>query len=145
MFKKIVIGLVVVIVCAVGILFFVTENAAKLTEYDLSGDKVASVNEVIGEARKVTGVTSSTSNGVRQKQYTYESESVAKDLITYTTHLRNNGWIVTQSYDLNAGSGEAQLAKESTEAGKIFVLSIAFESNRYAIKLTKMEGQLTRK
>ena len=144
MFKKIIIGIVVIMICGGAILYFTMDNAAKLTEYELSGDKVASVNAVIGEVRKVIGVTSSTSNGVRQKQYAYESESVAKDLITYTTHLRNNGWIVTQSYNLNAGSGEAQLAKESIEAGKIFVLSIAFEPNKYAIQLTKGEGQLNR-
>ena len=144
MFKKIILGLVVIVVCAVAILFFVTGNAAKLAEYKFGPDKVASVNAVIGEQRKVSGVTSSISNGVQQKQYTYESESVVKDLTTYTLHLRNNGWIVTKSYDLAAGNGEAQLGIESADKGKILIMSIVFEPNKYAIKITKADGQLTR-
>ena len=86
----------------------------------------------------------SKSIGVGQKQYTYESASVTKDLAMYTTHLRNNGWIVLKSYDFSTGSGEAQLGIESIEKGQILLMSIAFELNKYAIKITKTEGQLKR-
>ena len=148
MLKKVIIGvvcIVVLLIIGVAILFFVTGNAAKLTEYELGGDKLPSVNAVIGETRKVTGVTSNVSSGVQQKQYTYESASVTKDLAMYTTRLRDNGWIVTKSYDFSANSGEAQLGKESIDQGQILLMSIAFEQNRYAIKITKAVGQLNRK
>ena len=75
-------------------------NAAKLTEYDFGTDKVPSVNAVIGEERKVTGVSTGTENGVRYKQYTYETETMIDDLGTYYTHLSELGWIVTKDFNL---------------------------------------------
>jgi len=117
--------------------------AQQLTEYDFGADKVPSVNAVIGAERKVTGVDTGTSNGVQYKQYTYESETPLDDLITYTVYLRNNGWVVTKDYDLTIGVGEAQLAMDSADSGKILVMSIAFEGNYYAIRINKLDGSLT--
>jgi len=126
-------------------MLFVVGNAAKLTEYKLGGDKVASVNAVIGEVRKTTGVSSGTSNGVRHKQYTYETTSMVEDLKAYSGYLQNNGWLVTQGYDLNAGTGEAQYGKESVDKGKILILSIAFAPDKYTIRINKLTGELTTK
>lgn len=117
--------------------------AEKLTEYDFGTDKVPSINAVLGETRKVNGVSTGTENGVQYKQYDYKSESVEEDLITYTMHLRDSGWVVTQDYDLTLDSGEAQLAIESADSGKILVISIAFEQTAYAIRVNKLDGTLT--
>ena len=118
--------------------------AEKLKEYELGTDKIPSINATLGEERKVTGVSTGTDNGVQYKQYTYQSESTLNDLIKYTVYLRNNGWTVTKEYDLNVASGEAQLAKESADSGKILVMSIAFEGNSYAVRINKLDGSLTR-
>ena len=147
MLKKIIIGLailLVLIICAVAALFYIVGDAAKITEYEFGADKVASVNAVIGETRKVSGVSSGTSGGVQQKQYVYESASMLKDLTTYSRHLMSNGWIVVKSFDLNTGNGEAQFATQSVDEGKILVMSIAFEPDKYAIKISKFEGQVNR-
>ena len=144
LWKKIVIGIVVLMVVGVAVLFYATSSAEKLTEYEISGDKVASVNAVLGETRKVTGVSTGTSNGVRHKQYTYETASVLQDLIAYSVYLRNNGWLVTKEYDLTTGGGEMGFAKESADSGKILMMSVEFEQGKYAIKITKGEGTLTR-
>ena len=118
-------------------------SAAKLSEYDFGTDKVPSVNAVIGEERKVTGVETGTTNGVRYKQYTYESATVAEDLIAYTARLRGSGWLVTKDYNLADAKGEAELATESADSGKILILSIAFETGKYAIRVNKLDGSLT--
>ena len=118
-------------------------NAAKLTEYDFGTDKVPSVNAVIGEERKVSGVATGTENGVRYKQYTYETETMVEDLWTYYTHLSELGWIVTQDFDLAEGEGEMQLGIESADEGKILIVSVDFTPTRYAIKISKLEGELT--
>ena len=141
MYKKVVSNISLMLVCA--LLLCACGNAAKLTEYDFDTDKVPSVNAVIGEERKVSGVSTGTTNGVRYKQYTYESASVTEDLTKYTTRLRDIGWLVTQDYDLTERKGEAQLAIESADSGKILVMSIAFDSGRYAIRVNKMDGDLT--
>ena len=140
MYKKGITIISLVLICA--LLLSACGNAAKLTEYDFDTDKVPSINAVLGEERKVSGVETGTSNGVRYKQYTYESSSVTDDLIEYTSHLRDNGWLVIQDYDLTEPEGEAQLAVESADSGNILVISIAFEQSRYAIRINKMEGTL---
>ena len=127
------------LLCSCGML----DDAAKLTEYDFGTDKVPSINAVIGEERKVTGISTGTENGVQYKQYTYQTSSMLEDLSAYSVHLRENGWIVTKDYNLNDGSGEMQLAIESADAGKILVISVAFEEKQYAVRINKLEGTLT--
>ena len=118
-------------------------SAAKLTEYDFGSDKVPSVNAVIQQERKVTGVDVGTNNGVQYKQYTYETTTMVDDLAVYTTYLRNSGWEVTKDYDFTEGSGMAELAINSADSGKVLVMSIAFEPYTYAIRVNKLVGELT--
>jgi len=118
-------------------------SAAKLTEYDFGTDKVPSVNAVIGEERKVSGVETGISNGVTYKQYTYETETMVEDLWAYYTRLSELGWIVTQDFDLSEGEGEMQLGIESADEGKILIISVAFTPERYAVRINKLEGELT--
>ena len=127
------------LLCSCGML----DDAAKLTEYDFGTDKVPSINAVLGEERKVTGISSGTENGVQYKQYTYQTSSMLDDLSAYSSHLQDNGWIVTKDYNLNDGNGEMQLATESADAGKILVISVAFEEKQYAIRINKLVGELT--
>ena len=141
MYKKGITIVSLLLVCAM--LSGACGNAAKLMEYDFGTDKVPSINAILGEERKVSGVESGTSNGVQYKQYTYTSASVSEDLIKYTSHLRDNGWLAVKDYDLTESKGEAQLAIESADNGLILVISIAFEDGRYAIRINKMEGTLT--
>ena len=119
----------------------ILNNAAKLQEYDFDSDKVPTVNSVVGE-RKVTNVETSISNGVQEKRYTYQSDSVTDDLAQYTQSLRNNGWVVTQSYDLSSTPGTAELGKLSADSDKILLLSISYTGSDYTIKITKGEGTL---
>jgi len=118
-------------------------SAEKLTEYDFGTDKIPSVNTVLGKELKVTGVDVGTSDGVQYKQYTYETTSMVEDLAEYTTFLRNNGWLVLTDYNFYDGSGEAQLGIDSADNGKILIISIAFQNDRYAIRVNKLEGSLS--
>lgn len=118
-------------------------DAAELTEYDFGTDKIPSVNAVIGAERKVTGVSTGTSNGTQYKAYTYETGSMQEDLTTYLGSLMDAGWIPIADFNLNDGTGEALLAIESADAGKILVLTATFEQGKYEIKTEKAEGTLT--
>ena len=119
------------------------KEAAELQVYDFDSDQIPTINSQVGE-REVTGVETGTNNGAPQKQYTYKSDSVFDDLMAYTAYLRDNGWIVTADYNLEDTPGSAQLGKESADAGQILIISIAYEADKYAVKITKMEGTLTR-
>jgi major membrane immunogen (membrane-anchored lipoprotein) len=141
MFRKKVTALTSLL-CAL-VLLSACGSAAKLTEYDFGEDKVPSVNAVLGETRKVSGVSVGTENGVQYKQYTYETSTMVDDLAEYTTHLRDDGWMVIKDYDFSEGTGEAQLAIDSAVSGKILVISINFATNRYIVRTNKLDGELT--
>lgn len=119
-------------------------DAAELTEYDFGTDKVPSVNAVIGAERKVTGVSTGTSNGTQYKEYTYETASMQEDLGTYLNYLMEAGWIPINDFNTNDGVGEAQLAIESLDAGKVLAVTVAFEASSYTVRVQKGDGTLTR-
>ena len=119
-------------------------DAAKLKELDFGSDKVPTINAVLGQERKVTAVDVGTNNGAPFKQYTYSSTSVTQDLSVFAKHLRDKGWVVVKDYNFEKIPGMASLAIESSESGKILYMSIAYEKDKYAIKVTKAKGTLTR-
>jgi hypothetical protein len=116
-------------------------DAAKLSEYEIGDETAPSISSVVGE-RQVTGVNTETNNGVVSVQYTYKSDSVTDDLIAYLSRLSEDGWLVTQDYDLTVAPGTAQLGKASSEEGKILILSVAYEDGVYAVKLSKLDGTI---
>ena len=118
-------------------------KAAKLTEYDFGVDKIPSVNAVLGETRKVSGISAGIENGVRHREYTYATETMADDLWVYYTRLSELGWIVTKDFSLADGEGEMQLGIESADEGKILIISIEFTLKSYTIRVEKMDGTLT--
>ena len=137
------VGILVVVLALGGwLLFTILGNAAKLTEYELGAEKIRSINSVIGEERKVTGVNVGTQNGTQYKRYTYKTSSMVEDLIAYSTYLQENGWVVTQDYDLYDGNGEMKLGIESEDYGKILVMSIKFKETQYVIRISKLIGVL---
>jgi len=133
------------LILILALLMSACSNAAKLTEYDFGTDKIPSVNVVIGEERKVTGVSVGTSNGTQYKEYIYATDTMFQDLATYLTSLMEDGWIAVNDYNLNDGTGKAQLAIESADAGKILVITVTFEANKYEILVEKAAGTLTPK
>lgn len=117
------------------------EDSAKLSEYEIGDESIPSITSVVGE-REVTGVESSTNDGINSKQYTYASVSVYDDLLAYVRKLMDDNWLVTQDIDLNVVPGKRQLGKKASEEGQILLLSIAYEDSKYAIKITKAEGTI---
>ena len=117
-------------------------DAAKLTEYEVDGETVPSISSIVGE-REVTAVDTETNNGVKSVQYTYKSTSVTDDLIAYLSKLQDEeGWLVTEDYDLTTVPGTAQMGKASEDEGQILILSVAYEDEAYAIKISKLEGTI---
>jgi len=117
-------------------------DAAELTEYEMDGETIPSISSVVGE-REVTAVDMETKDGVKSVQYTYKSTSVADDMIAYLSKLHDeDGWLVTEDYDLSVVPGTVQMGKASEDEGKILILSVAYENEAYAIKVSKLEGTI---
>ncbi|MCL1830926.1 MAG: hypothetical protein FWG21_05805 [Oscillospiraceae bacterium] len=117
-------------------------SAATAETYEIGDDILYSVYSIVGE-RKVTGVESGTSNGAPTKKYTYSSPTVVDDLLEYFTYLMRSDWVLVQDYNLNVMPGSAQFAKNSLDTGKVLLMTISFENQKYSIHLTKIEGSIT--
>lgn len=70
------------------------------------------------------------------------SKSAADDLVAYIAMLREQGRLLTEDYNLSEVSGMAQLGAASKDDGKILILSITYEDEAYAAKITKAEGTI---
>jgi hypothetical protein len=115
---------------------------AELEAYDMAdGDAVPSITSVVGE-REVTGVQSSVSNGVTTKEYTYVSDTVYDDLLSYVRALMDEGWLVTQDIDLNVVPGSGELAAHSSEEGQVILVGFTYDDAGYVITVTKGKGTL---
>lgn len=118
------------------------KDAAQLEAYDMAdGDAVPSITSVVGE-REVTGVQSSVSNGVTTKEYTYVSDTVYDDLLSYVRALMDEGWLVTQDIDLNVVPGSGELAAHSSEEGQVILVGFTYDDAGYVITVTKGKGTL---
>jgi len=123
--------------------------------YEMGKDSITSIKGVIGEmgARKVTGVSTATNNGVQTKEYTYTTDpadetQAANDIAAYWNYIHaNDGFLSLVDFDSlpYAGDVELRFAKNSVDEGKIIIMDIEYNTKGYTITLTKGEGTLTDK
>ena len=144
---KIILIIVLAIIALVGILLLVVNsslsNAAKLQTYDFGSDKIPSFNSVVGD-RKVTGVSSgSSTNGVQQKEYTYEIQSRDDDLDAYFNALKAAGFLVLKPMDGNTLTGSMQLGIASADEGQIILIDLSWDNAKVSVSLTKGDGTIT--
>ncbi len=127
-----------------GITFTVVKNSSNMEEYKLGNDTIKSIKAVV-DKRKVVSVSTSTSNGVREKSIEYKSSTVQKDLSKYVEYLvKEDNFILTQDMDLSKIPASVQLGKESKDAGQIMIMTIDYTTFGYTITIQKGEGTLTR-
>ena len=144
---NIILIIVLAIIALVGVLLLVVNSslnsAAKLQAYDFGVDKIPSFTSVVGE-RKVTGVGSSSStNGVQQKNYTYETLSRDNDLDAYYDALKAGGFLVLKPMDGNALKGSMQLGIASADEGKIILIDLSWDNAEFSVALAKGDGTIT--
>ncbi|MCL1803502.1 MAG: hypothetical protein FWG30_07675 [Eubacteriaceae bacterium] len=118
-------------------------NAAKLQEYDFKTDKIPSINSIIGQERKVSGVATGTGTDGTYKTYTYEADEPLKDIQTYIDELQARGWVVTILEGDNI-SGKVQIGIESKDEGKILLVTIEYSTSSYKLDARKATGTLNR-
>ncbi len=148
--KKWVKALLIVMACILAFVliivasaFAITNKAANAPEYKLGDDTIASIVAIVGK-RDVNSVSTNTQNDVTTKTIKCKSATVQNDLMDYTQYLRNEaGFILTADMDLTVVPSSVQLAKQSTETGKIIVMTIDYDAFGYTITIQKGVGTLT--
>ena len=139
----IVAGCIVVFFVIVGIAAsFILNNTAGMDYYKLGNDQITSVKHVVG-SRPVSRMETSTSGGVATMTLIYDESKYdpQQDLNDYFDYLKSNdGFSVTQSYDLNTVPGTAQLAKPSADDGQVIILDVTYDKSGFSLVFTKGKG-----
>lgn len=125
------------------IAFMATGNIANAEEYKLGSDTIKSVKTIVGK-RQVVSTSTETSNGITTKKIEYKSDKVQDDLLKYTQYLRNEGgFTLTKDMDLSVIPSTVELGKNSSDSGKLVMMTIDYNSFGYTITIQKGEGTLT--
>lgn len=133
-------GIIVLGIILGMVVFSVLNNQKNADYYTLGADQIASVKTVVG-VREISGVSTSTQNGVSAKTYDYKSETSTTDVSQYVTYIvEEEGFIPTI---LNQQSDQPVYAKESVDEGKILIITIDDTGFGYTLTLQKGEGTLT--
>ena len=144
--KKIKVVLITVAICVLALVLgacSVLDDAAKLQSYDFDNDSVPSINSVIGD-RDVTASKKGTGTDGVYQEYTYKTDNPVADIQTYINKLQTQGWVITVLEDNGGSSGTVQLGNESSDAGKIILLTIDYSASSYTLNIKKSTGTLNR-
>ncbi len=150
LFLKIIIGVVLAFALIIGgIVIFARVamgNAQKADTYEVGGEEIASVKLALGEERQVTGVSSSTENGVSKYAVTYAviGGSPGEDMLEYVTYLQEEeGFLRMTDYDFTKPTGSAiQLGREAQEDGYLLVVQIDYDREGYTVTAMRGKGTL---
>jgi len=144
---KILLGFVAVVCVIITVALLATGNTAKQDFIKIGKDEVPSVKYILGEERKVIGVSSSVEkNGVVKKVIEY---SVAKDqnseMFQYAQALYDDyGFVNITDNDFTGSTGtDFEFAKESVEEGCLVIVRIDYDLEGYTITLVQGEGTFT--
>jgi len=121
-------------------------KTAEADYYEIGSDKVPSVKYVLGEIREVTGVSTSTRNGVTTKTIEYRvPDNQGAEMLQYAKALMDkHGFYNTTPYDFTGSTGKGfEFSRVSDTEGFIIMLEIEYDRSGYTIKLTRGEGTLT--
>ena len=144
---KILLGFAAVVCVIIAVALLVTGNTAKQDFIKIGKDKIPSVKLILGEERKVAGVSSSVDkNGVAKKVIEY---SVAKDqnseMFKYAQALYDEyGFVNITDNDFTGPTGtDFEFAKESVEKDCVVIVRIDYDLDGYTVTLVQGEGTMT--
>lgn len=142
-----IIALAVVAVIAVAFVFLMGNKYEKMDFFEIGGDEVPSVMYVLGEKRKITEVSVSTSKKSEKMVVEYGvEEDQAVEMEEYAQALMEDyEFLSVNEYDFSEYKGKNfQFAKESDEdEDYIVVVRIDYSTSGYTLTITRGKGSLT--
>jgi hypothetical protein len=119
-----------------------SEKPPALYAYEVDDESVPSIDSVVG-FREITNSGAGITEGKPYVQVFYKTSSLQADLQAYVNFLIDNGWVVTRM-EGDASGGTFQLASESSETGKLLMVTIEFTADSYSILMHKTSATLRR-
>ena len=123
-------------------------NTAKADYYEIGKDQVPSVKLVLGEERKVTGIsTSAKTGGVSTKEIKYQvAAEQNKDMLKYVTYLcERDSFAALTDGDFNKPEGGIELGRNSVDDGYMVQVHIKFDTSGYTVTLLRQAGEIKQK
>lgn len=103
-------------------------------------NEVPSLYSVVGE-REITGSEKNVKTELKMVELTYKSGVVSQDdLVAYTEHLIDNGWLLTKEIEESQEGYIWQLGKESKKEGNIILIDV-FWPELGSAKIVYREGK----
>lgn len=103
-------------------------------------NEVPSLYSVVGE-REITGSEKNVKTELKMVELTYKSGVVSQDdLVAYTEHLIDNGWLLTKEIEESQEGYIWQLGKESKKEGNIILIDV-FWPELGSAKIVYREGE----
>ena len=136
---------IIAVLMIIGIIGIVSLFSISLKDdgtYTMGNDTVTSINGVLDDKKVISGSTS-TENGVKIIQKTYQTDGTVKEeLLKYANYLiQNEDFLVIADEE-----GNLEIAKESIDEGDIIYITIEYGnvSDEYTVTIKKGEGTLTK-
>ena len=135
---------IIAVLMIIGIIGIVSLFSISLKDdgtYTMGNDTVTSINGVLDDKKVISGSTS-TENGVKIIQKTYQTDGTVKEeLLKYANYLiENEDFLVVTDEN-----GNLEMAKESSDNGEIIYITIEYgTSNEYTVTIKKGQGTLTK-
>ena len=114
--------------------------------WDIGKDHIPTVKLVLGAQRKISGTSTSTSNGVTTKTITYQvaGKDQNKDMLAYVRYLLDKeDFAALEDADFSAPAAKASLARNSKDAGQQLVLTVSYDTKGYVLSFVKQKGEVT--
>lgn len=135
---------VIAVLVIIGVIGIVSIFSIALKDdgvYTIGNDTVTSINGVLDNKKVVSGSTS-TENGVKVIQKTYQTDgNVKEELLKYANYLIENEEFLVVTDE----NGNLEMAKESSDNSEIIYITIEYgTSNEYTVTIKKGQGTLTK-
>ena len=142
----IVIGIAALIVVGVVVAVLVLGGNKNKDFFEIGGDKVPTVAYILGEARTISGLNSSTSRGTAELVVTYSvSKDQGSEMEEYAQALMDDfDFINVNGFDFSGKKGsDIQFAKVSdNDDDYVVVVAIDYDTKGYTLTITRGKGTI---
>jgi hypothetical protein len=144
-----VLGCIGTIIAVFGAASCSLNNLAAAEYYEIGGDRVPSVKTALGTEYKVTGSATKTEKGQETLDIVFETSGTAgEDMKRYASYLNDKGWLRIQDADFAQSSNPKsglrgfQMAKNSTVAGYVVVVTLYWEPGSFNLVIDRLAGDV---
>ena len=142
--NRIIITILTIIIASVTTYFFVSIKTKKEFEslYNIGNDAISSVNKVNG-LKIITKIENLENEKIKILTFNKVSNSIS-NAVKYANYLwKNEGYYIITNHNFGKENGRVELAKNSSENGKILKVNInCYTNDSFSVVISIINGSL---